>query len=186
MAISTVELSNRRALLLKSKALKKLRELRKETRSVMQRYEGSSSLDDDDQITYDDLTLSMVVLNALNDQLSKHDFLPKSWDAITLGSDFDCNTAPLLRSNEAGEAWVAYFEVNRPKDLMILIAGTVAKSIPEEKPTLRPRPTSGGTTARPKTETAASSDASLMDMIRMRMPQPCTARYQPSRVQGAA
>ena len=120
MAIGIVEMSNRRSSLLKAKAVKKLKEQRKTTRCVMQRFEGASDLTDDEKTTYEHLTLSMVILNALSDQLMSRDFLPRNWDIFTLGSDFDKHLTPLLRENADGELWVEYFDFDRPKDLMIL------------------------------------------------------------------
>ncbi len=55
--ISILEVSNRRAELLSARAIKKLKEQRKETRAVMQRFEGASDLSADEKTTYANLTL---------------------------------------------------------------------------------------------------------------------------------
>lgn len=180
MTIGLVEMSNRRALRLKTATLKKLKEQRKQTRAAMQRHEGLSTLCDVEKTTYEHLTLSMVILNALSDQLLKHDFLPRTWDAFTLGSNFDKRFVPLLKSNAQGELWVEYFECDQPKGLMVQVAGNVAGGLPEEapKPGQRPVAPSKAPRERPRSPT---SDTSVMEMIRMRMPQPCTAKYEPSR-----
>ena len=180
MTIGIIELNNRRAALLTERAIKTLKEQRKQTRAVMQRFEGASDLSQDEETTYAHLTLSMVILNALSDQLMKAHFLPKSWDVFTLGSDFDKHLTPLLRKNAKGELWVEYFDFPSPKDALLLLAGSAARSIPEQAPVMPQRPPRSGRTARPKAE-APSGEASVMDLIRMRMPSMSQARYTPKR-----
>ena len=178
--ISILEVSNRRAELLCARAIKKLKEQRKETRAVMQRFEGASDLSADEKTTYAHLTLSMVILNALRDQLMKHHYLPRRWDAFTLGSDFDQRLMPLLYKNADGELWVEYFNCERPKEALLLIAGDVAKPIPEEAAVMRRRPPSPGRPARaPRTEPVVAEETSIMDLVRNRMPSAITPRYKP-------
>jgi hypothetical protein len=182
MTISILEVSNRRAELLSARAIKKLKEQRKETRAVMQRFEGASDLSEDEKTTYAHLTLSMVILNALRDQLMKHHYLPRHWDAFTLGSDFDRRLMPLLHKNADGELWVEYFNCERPKEALLLIAGDAAKPIPEEAAMMRRRPPSPGRPARaPRTEPVAQETTSIMDLVRNRMPSMSTPRYTPKR-----
>jgi hypothetical protein len=180
MAIGIVEASNKRAFLLTSRAIKQLKEKRKETRAVMQRYEGASDLSEDEKTTYEHLTLSMVILNALSDQLVNHNYLPRSWDVFALGSHFDKQLTPLLVSNQSGELWVDYFPCDRPKDLMILIAGESARAMREHAPSMRPRPMATQRTERPRTE-PEPQETNLMDLIRMRMPSRSHVRYDPKR-----
>ncbi len=182
MVISIIEVSNRRAELLKSKALKKLKEQRKATRSAMQRYEGSGDLDRDDQTTYDDLNISMVVLNALSDHLLRSESLPKSWDQFTLGSEFDKRYAPLLRWNGADDLWVEYFDCEKPKDLMQIVVGNAVAVFDKKTSTIPNRPTRPSQPA-PAPASAAPEPAGsgLMDMIRSRMPSHTQAQYTPKR-----
>ena len=184
MVVSIIEVSNRRAELLKSKALKKLKEQRKATRSAMQRYEGSTALDQDDQTTYDDLNISMVILNALSDHLLRTEFLPKSWDQFTLGSEFDRRFTPLLRSN-AEDLWVEYFDCNQPKDLLRIVVGNAAAVFDKKTATTPPR---AARPSQPAPQPAASgptgsgaAGSGLMDMIRSRMPSHTQAQYSPKR-----
>jgi len=180
MTIGMIEVSNRRAALLSARAVKKLKEQRKETRAVMQRFEGVSDLPDDERTTYEHLTLSMVILNALSDQLLKCHFLPRSWDDFTLGSDFDKSLTPLLRKNDNGELWVEFFDCDRPKSALLVVAGHLANPIAEGAPALRRRPAATEKPVRNMEESVAE-DSSLMDMIRMRMPDRYQTRYQPRR-----
>jgi hypothetical protein len=180
MTIGIVEASNRRALLLTTRAIKQLKEKRKETRAVMQRYEGASDLSEDEKTTYEHLTLSMVILNALSDQLVNHNYLPRSWDVFALGSHFDKHLTPLLVSNDKGELWVDYFDCDRPKDLLVLVAGESARAMREHAPSTRPRLMATQRTERPKPE-PEPQETSLMDLIRMRMPSRSHVRYDPKR-----
>jgi len=81
----SLDMENKRNFDARSQSLEKLKAQRKATRAVMQRYEGASDLSDDEKTTYDHLTVSMVILNALSDQLVKSDVLPRTWDGMTLG-----------------------------------------------------------------------------------------------------
>ena len=184
MAIGIVELGHRRAAVLAVRAAKKLKDLRKETRAAMQRYEGVSDLSEDDKTTYDDLTLSMVILNALSDQLLRLHVLPRKWDVLTLGSNFNQHLTPVLRKNDQGELWVEYFDFACPKDALILIAGEIAKAIPEDAPAMPqrhklrrpPAPSPAPAASDPK-----PAETSMMDLIRARMPQVSTVSYRPKR-----
>ena len=180
MTIGIIELNNRRAKLLCAHAVKKLKETRRETRAVMQRYEGANDLTEDEKTTYAHLTLSMVILNALSDQLKKNSFLPRTWDVFTLGSDFDKHLTPLLRKNADGELWVEYFDLERPKDALMLLAGDSAKTIPEEAPVIRKRPPMPSEPTRAR-KGEDGPESSVMDMIRARMPNMYMARYTPKR-----
>ena len=180
MPISILEISNRRAALLSARAIKKLKEQRKETRAVMQRFEGASDLSDEEKTTYAHLTLSMVILNSLRDQLKVHHYLPRRWDAFTLGSEFDQHMMPLLRKNAEGELWVEYFDCETPKDALLLIAGNVARPIGEEAAVMRRRPPSPEQPARPRKQSTPES-GNLMDLIRNRMPSGTAPRYRPDR-----
>ena len=164
-----VEMMNRAASLRCAAALTKLKEQRKSTRAVMQRYEAATDLSEDEKTTYVHLTQSMVILNALSDQLLKHEFLPRSWDQFTFGSEFDRNLMPLLRANEQGELWVEYFVFDRPRDLLVFLAGESANTVPEQAATLRKRPAATARSTRPR-RAPMSPDSDLMDLIRARMP----------------
>ena len=179
MTIGMIEASNRRAAILSARANKKLKELRKETRAVMQRFEGVSDLSEDEKTTYNHLTLSMVILNALSDHLLKFNHLPRTWDEFTLGSDFDRNVTPLLCKNAEGELWVEYFECDRPKAALLLVAGDLAKPIPDGAPIIPRRPPVTKRTVRPQQPAPAPvEEVSMMDLIRMRMPTVATTRYK--------
>ncbi len=190
MPISVIEVSNRRAQLLKAKATKKLKELRRETRSAMQRYEGETDLCEVEQETYDDLNMSMVILNAISDHVIRHDVLPKSWDEFTLGSKFEKEFTPLLRSNEEGDLWVDYFDFDRPEDLMRFVVGNAAAVFTKQttptpqRPTMKAQPAQQTQQARqpePKAAEASGAGESLMDMIRARMPSSGQTHYSPKR-----
>ena len=177
MVISVLEVSNRREQLLKSKALKKLKELRKETRSAMQRYEGDPDVTEDERSTYDDLNLSLVVLNGLNDHLMRVDALPESWDKFTFGSEFDKDAAPLLRWNDEGDLWVEFFECEKPEDLMRHVAGNAVAVFKKKAPLAPQRPVQPTPTQ--QAPQASASDGNLMDLIRTRMPNRSQAQYTP-------
>ncbi|SFS20278.1 hypothetical protein [Yoonia litorea] len=181
MVISIIEVSNRRVQLLKSKALNKLKEQRKTTRSVMQSFEGSNDLGTDTKSTYDHLNTSMVVLNGLRDHLTRYDCLPHSWDELTLGSEFAEDATPLLRTGEDGELWVEFYEFEKPKDLMIFLAGAAVAGLYEQaqKQPGRPAPAQPKPAQKPKA--ASNVDGGLMDMIRNRMPNRENVRYSPQR-----
>ena len=190
MSIGSIEMGNKRVLYFRSKAIEKLKEQRKATRAVMQRYEGASDLSVDEKTTYDHLTVSMVILNALSDQLVKSDVLPRTWDGMTFGSDFDTRLTPLLRKNDEGELWVEYFDFARPRDLMDLLAGHHAHALREEAPSCRQRPRTAQKPARESRkpasegvstghEKAASFEQTLMDLVRTRMPKRTQNRYMP-------
>jgi hypothetical protein len=164
-----VDVGDRRTSLRIAEAVKELKEQRKATRAVMQRYEGASDLSEDEKTTYAHLTQSMVVLNALSDQILKHEFLPRTWDRFTFGSEFDRHLTPLLRTNDEGELWVEYFVFDRPRDMLVFLAGKSADAVPEQAATMRKRPAATAGSARPK-HAPASGDMDLMDLIRARMP----------------
>ena len=197
MTIGIIEISNRRTAILCGRAIKKLKERRKETRAAMQRYEGETVLSDDEKITYNDLTLSMILLNALSDQLARYNQLPKTWDVFTLGSEFDKDAVPLLRGNDKGELWVAYFACDKPKAALMHIVGDAAKFVPEEGAVPRYRPAAPERAARPQAQPsykaasqpqsaqtqkpASASESNLRDLIRMRMPSMQQDVYRPKR-----
>lgn len=179
MSISTVTASSQREAHHKAKVIAKLREVRRATRAVMQRYEGEPNLTEDERGTYGQLTLSMVLLNAVRDHLAKSDLLPKTWNGFTLGSDFDLGMVPILQEKSRDELWVEYFECRRPKDLLILIAGADAESLGEASPVVRPRPVRARQKARPAAPEAEKK--TIMELIRERMPTAGTAIYKPKR-----
>lgn len=181
MSISTVTASSQRDAHFKSKVVAKLRELRRSTRAVMQRYEGEPNLTDDETATYGQLTLSMVLLNAMSDHLRKSDTLPKTWDSFTLGSDFDLGLVPILHENSQGELWVEYFECHRPKEFLILIAGSAAEVLGEVGPVVRPRQVRARHASHTTTPAQEATRRSIMEMIRERMPTADNSVYTPKR-----
>jgi len=181
MSISTVTASSKREAHLKAKVIAKLRDLRRSTRGVMQRYEGASNLSEDESVTYKQLTLSMVVLNALSDHLSKSDTLPKTWNSFTLGSDFDLGLIPLLQKKSQDDLWVEYFECSRPKEFLVLVAGSAAEKLGEVGPVVRPRQVRARHASRASTPAQEETRKTIMEMIRDRMPTSDTAVYKPKR-----
>ncbi len=171
-----VEVTNRRAPLRCARAVKELKEQRKSTRAVMQRYEAATDLSDDEKTLYVHLTQSMVILNALSDHLVKHDFLPRTWEHFTFGSGFDRNLMPLLRTNQDGELWVEYFVFDRPRNLLEFLGGDCANDVPEQAATIRKRPAATARPARP-CQAKTTPDTDLMDLIRARMPNRNKACY---------
>ncbi len=181
MSISTVVASREREENLKSKALAKLRELRRSTRAVMQRYEGAPNLSEDETATYGQLTLSMVLLNAVSDHLANSDTLPKTWDSFTLGSDFDLGLLPLLQTKSHDELWVEYFACREPKDFLVLIAGSAAAELGEVSPVVRPRQVRARHASHAPMPAQEETRKTIMEMIRDRMPIADTAVYRPER-----
>jgi hypothetical protein len=171
-----VEVTNRRASLRCAGAVKELKDQRKSTRAVMQRYEAATDLSDDEKTIYVHLTQSMVILNALSDHLVKHDFLPRRWEHFTFGSEFDRNLTPLLRTNQEGELWVEYFVFDRPRDLLVFVGGDSANDVPEQAAPVQKRATTAARKPRPRPD-RPTPDIDLMDLIRARMPNRTKAFY---------
>ncbi|MDP5362576.1 MAG: hypothetical protein NWP79_10595 [Paracoccaceae bacterium] len=181
MSISTVTASSQREAHLKSKVIGKLRDLRRATRAVMQRYEGAANLSEDESATYGQLTLSMVLLNSVSDHLANSDTLPKTWDSFTLGSDFDLGLIPLLQKRSRDELWVEYFECRRPKDFLVLVAGAAAEQLGEDGPVVRPRQVRARHASQATMPAQEATRKTIMEMIRDRMPTADTAIYKPKR-----
>lgn len=178
MSIGIIETGHRRATHYSGAVLKTLKDHRRLTRSVMQRYEGQNDLTGDETTTYEHLTLSMVILNALSEHIKRNQSMPKSWDVVTLGSDFDRGSLPLLQGNAPHDLWVAYFEFDKPRQMLEHLAGEHARKLPDDAVTLRPRPTlnrnGGATTRRPSPQ-----QETIMELIRTRMPKRDQTHYTP-------
>lgn len=181
MSISTVSASSQYDAHIKSKVIAKLKQLRRGTRAVMQRYEGERNLSEDEAVTYEQLTLSMVVLNAISDHLAKSDTLPKAWDGLTLGSDFDLGLIPVLQKTPDDELWVEYFKCRRPKELLILIVGAEAEKLGEVGSVVRPRQVRARHGSRAATPAQEATRRTIMEIIRDRMPVADSAGYDPNR-----
>lgn len=155
-------------------AIKNLKQYRKETREVMQRFEGASDLSDDEIVTYKHLTLSLVLSNALSDFIRNSGVLPRGWDTVSLGTDFDPRKTPILKKNAEGELWVEYFNCDRPKEALVMIAGEAAKFIPEVGRVVPRRPPKKQERSSPDQDSVAPVQSEIMDLIRKRMAQKAT------------
>ena len=134
----------------------------------MQRFEGVSDLSSDEIVTYKHLTLSLVLSNALSEYLKNTGEMPRRWDMVGLGTDFDPCMTPILRKDPEGDLWVEYFNCDRPKDALALIAGEAAKSIPEVGAVIPRRP------PRPHRDSASPDNLKprssvIMELVRQRM-----------------
>lgn len=181
MSISTVTASGQREAHFKSQVIAKLRDHRRATRAVMQRYEGEPNLSQDELATYGQLTLSMVLLNAVSDHLANSDTLPKTWDSFTLGSDFDLGLLPLLQKKSQDELWVEYFECRQPKDFLVLIAGSAAEKLGEVDSVVRPRQVRARHATHGSVPAQEATRKTIMEMIRERMPTADSTVYKPKR-----